>query len=428
MLDRTPRILFLSLSDDVGSERIVSEMGRRGAACAVIGRPRSFAALSRFVAHHHVLPSRGGLWAAAACVARRLDAIRIAWAPDAVVPLDDMASQLLRNLARSKRTSEPTRALLRASLGDPRHYGLAASRAKLVETAGALRLRIPAQCRAADVAAARAGAAKLGYPLLLKREASCGGGGVALVRDETELLAAFRRASRKARLKRAAALLFGFRESGTEPPLSLQAFVPGRLAMRTVACINGRVLDGLSLLAEALDPPVTGSSTIVRPIDNPEMEEAAKALVAELGVSGFVSFDFLVGDDGRATLIEMNARPIGSGHLGARFGHDFFGAWLDALSGRIGVLASAMPVEAPRSIALFPKEMRRDPDSPALAPGTEVIHDVPWDEPRVIAAYRDLLVRRHPDRAGAIGRRLGAEEQRVSRGVVVSLRRGLGAR
>ena len=40
MIDSQPRILFLSLSDDAGSERIVSEMSRRGARCSVMARTR----------------------------------------------------------------------------------------------------------------------------------------------------------------------------------------------------------------------------------------------------------------------------------------------------------------------------------------------------------------------------------------------------
>ncbi len=60
-------------------------------------------------------------------------------------------------------------------------------------------------------------------------------------------------------------------------------------------------------------------------------------------------------------------------------------------------------------IALFPKEMQRDPASACLSPGAAHLHDVPWDEPRVLAAYRDRLVRRHPrpggpDRSKAVAR------------------------
>jgi len=120
-----------------------------------------------------------------------------------------------------------------------------------------------------------------------------------------------------------------------------------------------------------------------------------------------VSFDFLLSRDGRATLIEMNARPVGSGHLAARFGHDLYGAWLKRFPG-FSVSESRSLEEAPRSVALFPKEMQRDPESPCLQPGTDHLHDIPWDEPRIVASYRDRLMLRHPGHADAIARRLAS--------------------
>ncbi len=77
---------------------------------------------------------------------------------------------------------------------------------------------------------------------------------------------------------------------------------------------------------------MTGSSTVIRRIDHPEIDDAVRLLVATLGCSGFVSFDFLTSPSGPSTLIEMNARTVGSGHLGVRFGHDIYGRWLAAVS------------------------------------------------------------------------------------------------
>jgi hypothetical protein len=406
MIETQPRILFLTLSDDIGSERIVSDMGRRGATCAVLGRPRAVAALSVRVSHHRTLPGRGGMWAAAMAVASRLESMAVQWHPDAVVPLDDWAAHLLRDLALAPRTSPGLRRLLVSSLGDPRHYRSACSRGLLVETAASLGVRTPGQRRIVDAAEARAAAADLGFPMMLKREGTCGGSGVMLVRDEAELAEAFRTAERKARAKRALRRLLGFRSFDDGAALTLQAFVAGGLAMRTVACEAGHVLAGMSFAADRLDPPVTGSSTVIRPVDNAEMDEAARRLVAALGCSGFVSFDFLLSRDGRATLIEMNARPVGSGHLAARFGHDLYGAWLKRFPGFSEPPEGRSIEPMPRSVALFPKEMQRDPESPCLLPGPDHLHDIPWDEPRIVASYRDRLMLRHPSHAAAIARQL----------------------
>lgn len=415
-----PRILFITLSDDIGSERIVAEMSRRGALCAVLGRPDAIAAKPMQVSHHVHLPSRGGLWAAALSLARRLEAVTLDWRPDALVPLDDMAAGVLRDLASAPRTGAALKALLARSLGDPTHYRTVSCRALLIEAAAAAGLRTPAQRRARSLAEATAAAGDIGYPLMLKREGTCGGSGVALVRDEAGLVEAFRAAARKARAKRALRHLFGFRASRDGSPITLQAHVAGTLAMCTVACEGGRVIEGISFSAERLDPPVTGSSTVVKPIDHPEMEATAHRLVAALGCSGFVSLDFILSADGGAYLIEMNARPVGSGHLGRRFGHDVYGAWLRRFPGRRDDGPHEVSTSA-HAVALFPKEMGRDPLSPDIAPDAGAFHDVPWDEPRVLADYGERLTRRHPGQASAIARRLAVVPEA---GTTVRRRRG----
>ncbi len=406
MSQNGPKIVFVTLSNDIGSERIVSEMGRRGAACAVLGRPGSFAGLCRGV-HQHDLPWRGGAWVAALAVPRRLERLVAEWRPDAIVPIDDLAAQLLRDLATAKPTSPKLRALLRASLGDPAHYRTVCSRSRLIALADTLGIRTPGQRSVASLQAAATAARELGYPVLLKREQTCGGRGVTLVEKSEALPIAFRSADRRAKAKRLARRLIGLSTSD-DPPLTLQAFAPGMLALRTVACRNGRILAGITLAAERLDPPMTGSSTVLRQVDYPEIDDAVSLLVAELGCSGFVSFDFLVSPDGSTRLIELNARTVGSGHLGARLGHDIYGRWLAQLPGVSARIPNTSPIDPARPIALFPKEMQRDPTSACLSPDASHVHDVPWDEPRVIAAYRDRLRRRHPAQADLIDRRLAA--------------------
>ncbi len=406
MTDGQPRILFLGLSGDIGSERVPSEMARRGARCAVMARPGSIAMRPAGLAYRFDLPARGGPLMAAFGLARRLGDAAEVFGADAVVPLDESAAATLRDIALEPHTSSRLRALLRRSLGDPAHYRTAGCRDLLIETARALGIRVPAQGRAEDVAEARAAAAALGYPLMLKREATCGGAGVSLVGTEAALVEAFGREARRARAKRSARRLFGAPPVGRSSPITLQAHVAGQLVLRTVACQDGRTLAGLTLKAERLNPPVTGSSTVVRPLDHPDIAAAASCLVAALRCSGFVSFDFILKPDGTAFLIEMNARPVGSGHLGALFGCDVYGAWLAQFP---GFDDAAPPLRAPlagRAVALFPKEMMRDPDSPDLAPDAGIHHDIPWDEPDVVAHYGALLTARHPRSADDIARRL----------------------
>ena len=78
--------------------------------------------------------------------------------------------------------------------------------------------------------------------------------------------------------------------------------------MRTVSTWNGRVLECAIFFADRVHPEPTGSSSLVRYVEHAGMEETVRLLVEKLGCSGFVSFDFLLDQNGNAYLIEMNAR------------------------------------------------------------------------------------------------------------------------
>ncbi|MDU6728377.1 MAG: ATP-grasp domain-containing protein, partial [Bradyrhizobium sp.] len=148
----------------------------------------------------------------------------------------------------------------------------------------------------------------------------------------------------------------------------------------------------------------TGASTVIRHVENQEMAETAAALTEALGCSGFVSFDFMLNtEDETATLIEMNPRCVGSCHLGQLFGQDRAGALMSEVSGRQHTLSAESADE--QLIALFPKELDRDPKSFYLS-SSAVRHDVPSAEPALVAAHERDLVARHPADARLIRRHI----------------------
>jgi hypothetical protein len=179
------------------------------------------------------------------------------------------------------------------------------------------------------------------------------------------------------------------------PPV-LQAYVDGRPAMHTLSAWNGRVLQGASFIAQRVHPEPTGSSTLVRHVEHAEMAAAAASLTAKLGCSGFISFDFILDAKGKSYLIEMNSRPIATTHLGELFGHDACGAFVARLRGEHAWSARSVVPEQ-RMIALFPKELERDPTTLRALRPEEVMHDVPVHDPSLIAPYLERLARVHPD-------------------------------
>ena len=386
-----PRILFVSLLDDGGSDRIVAEMGRLGAYCMVVAPPDAFATRTRFARRVFPLPRRGGWTPRAFVMGLRLESILREAAPDLIIPIDDLAARALRDERLLSRLSPAARGLIEHAFGDPSSYNTIISRQATLRLAQRLGVRVPNMAVVARLDEARRAAARIGYPVVLKRELSCGGTGVSIVDDEPALIRAFRVSWRRAQMKRWLSFVPGFWLP--EPTaLTMQAYIPGELAFRVSACVDGEETDGVNFVAERANPRDTAASSRIRCLAQSEMEGAAREIVAALKVSGLISMDFIVTPANEAYLIELNARPIACSHLGRLFGHDVLSAALERR--RVGVSATARP---PRAVALFPRALDSDPANSDLVENTDRYHDVPWDDPEVVAVYSDWLDARHPE-------------------------------
>jgi hypothetical protein len=353
-------------------------------------------ASSGAVKHHFALPGHWGAWLGTLFVRRRLQDIARSWRSDLLLALDDVAAWLLRSLAFEIRVGSELRELLVNSFGDPAGYANAVSRQGLMDAAARVGVRKPEHCDGGNPDTALAAAKHWGFPLVVKRDLTCGGRGVSIAQSADQLLAMLpsnadapwprkiKTAAKRIMFKRA-----GFRLASLSGSI-LQSFVAGTPAFRTLVAWRGRVISGVSFIVEQTHPPTTGASTVIRYIENNEIDRTAALITAELGCSGFISFDFLLDQaTGHALVIEMNPRSISSTHLGALFGHDLCGSLVAAMKG-----APEPGVQPPRTaatgIALYPHELLRDPDSPYLR-SENVLHDVPSHDPKLMAAYRRRL-------------------------------------
>jgi hypothetical protein len=412
-----PRILFLSLTDNEGTNLPVAGLGKLGCDCAVMS-PAGFAcASSRFVSRHFQLPYHRRMWLGVLGVHSGIERAMREWHPDLVVPLDDVSAWVLRGLAAGRLVSVELRSLLELSLGTPSSYDVVCSRARFLDLATRIGVRAP-RSRAVNRTTALEAAAAIGYPVVFKLEQTCGGCGVKIARDPVQLRAAIvaaghRRWGSLMRCRAAARRLVWQRTGlrATKTAFELQQFIPGVGAMRAVAAWQGRVLSGVSFEKLCVNPQPFGPSTVLRAIEHPEMEATVRQVVAALGYSGFAHFDFVIEkDSGRAFIIEMNAHPPGEIHLGQFVGHNICGA----IARQLGGLTETMEATAPRErtpIVRFPRELERDPESTWLRAGSEVFHDVPWDDPAVFEIYYNRLLLRHPGHGVKIARLLGMEDR-----------------
>jgi len=122
------------------------------------------------------------------------------------------------------------------------------------------------------------------------------------------------------------------------------------------------------------------------------MESAIVKTVRRLMLSGLHGFDFLLEDQTELPyMIEFNPRSTQVGHLTLGTGRDLPGALYAALTRK--PVREAPKVTDNPTIALFPQEWLRDPDSIFLKAG---FHDIPWAEPGLIRACLRNTKRRWP--------------------------------
>jgi len=310
--------------------------------------------------------------------------------PEIIVPGDDLATWHLQHLYRREQGSTKRGtlcALIEHSLGAPESFPIVNSRSAFMELAHTERIRAPKAEVVRNIDDLKTWVARMGFPTVLKANGTSGGDGVRIVHtlDQAEL--ALRTLQAPPLLARAAKRALLDQDKTLVWPsllrrrsvVNAQAFVAGHEATSTIACWKGSIL--ASLHFEVINKASSaGHATVVRLVENAEMSAAVEKMTRRLGLSGLYGFDFMLEvDTGNAYIIEINPRATQVGHLSLGLGHDLPAALYAALSGK--AVQAAPKVTEKDTIALFPQEWIRDPESAFLQSG---YHDVPWEEPEFV--------------------------------------------
>jgi predicted ATP-grasp superfamily ATP-dependent carboligase len=305
-------------------------------------------------------------------------------APRLVVPCDDLATELLQSLvleppqALPPATALQLAALVRGSLGDPRHYRTSTDKTLLPPAAAALGVRVPGFEVVANVAAAASFAATRGYPIVLKRPHGAAGEAVEIVAGSSDLAPAF------AKLTAVGSHFAG--DDGRR--ILVQEFVPGRSFSRTSVAWGGHELAGICRERVTRNPPRVGPGGTERIYCDPEARAFSEALTRGLGLQGFFGIDYLTHErTGETYLLEINRRTTPGSHIGATVGVDLCGALHAAISGNPVATRNDVPPGFESFVPQFPQEWLRDPASPWLR---DYPADLPWDDPDVFEAMLKL--------------------------------------
>jgi hypothetical protein len=332
-------------------------------------------------------------------LARPLRKALSSYQPILIIPCDDPARSALSSLHATStklRRSEDSyfKALIQRSLGSPEYFSIAEEKSRLMAALCSKQIRLPATTNIADLDALRMHCQSAEYPLLLKRDHTWGGKGVEICRSSDEAIKAYRRLTRRPAASEVIRDTFNW---GVGPLLAdfvklpndaitAQAFIKGRPANRAVACWEGKVLAGVTVeVIESILP--TGPGSVVRIVDNLEIERMVGIIGQELSLSGLYGFDFILEHHTDLPyFLELNARATPTCHLGRTPATDICKAIYrsatcqgdDPARGEI----DSKDIEGP--IALFPTEWYRCPNSPELVTSH---HLVPWDDPKVLAHF-----------------------------------------
>jgi hypothetical protein len=291
------------------------------------------------------------------------------WSPDILVITDDVAAQALRSLyfEVSRRPYDPDSKklieLLERSFGDLRSFVTAQSKSDTLSLALSLGILCPKTTMLTDGFDLAGEDFGLTYPLIVKTDDAWGGLGVRLVNDRSALSAAIGELSLPYNLPKKLKRFLGpmlrtrlFRRAfGQNRKISLQQYIAGRPCTRSVVCWKGTVLAGITfdVLATLHE---FGPSAVVKAIQHNEIATAAEKIVAKLGLSGFLGFDFILDAENNCWFLEMNPRATPTCHICAA-NENLSGSFFSKLTGAHPKDADCVIYQNP--FTLFPYGTRR---------------------------------------------------------------------
>lgn len=360
------RIAILATRTDWANTHGLSrELTLAGLDVVLVGPPDSLSLVTRFNAGK-VKADLGSLGDRAVT---SFNSVVKLFSPERFLAADDPAFGLLARMAalgEAGGLSPEATAAVSRSVPDPAACEILISESRLLEAAGDLRCPPPSFLVSPAPTAAAAFAERLGYPVAVKIDGLWAGAGVTRCDDPAVLEAALAATAGR--------------------PFVVQRYISGTPCSVVVAGARGKPVGAFAYAKAAPTPKPHGPTTLARVLDRPDLLETAGALYERFGLEGFVGVDYIVDDAGEAFLLELNPRITPTSHLGRVFGADLVAGWIAALDGR------PPPPPGPRlndHVALFPGELLRDPASPWLK---TACHDVPWDDPNILAALMPRAV------------------------------------
>jgi len=222
-----------------------------------------------------------------------------------------------------------------------------------------------------------------GFPVVIKKDSGYGGSGVAVCENQEELNQKFREFQEPPHftvlIKHILRKFFFISIFDSGEGLSLQQYIDGQVALAPFVALRGELFAINPMIKVLTYPTKTSPSCVVQGFENDEVFNFSKIVASKLNYNGFGSLDVMIENStGKCFVIELNPRPIPTVHLKAEvIGNDLCVCLFNALN---NIKQEAHPLKL-ATIALFPNELKRDPNSPYIKDG---YHDIPENEPKLM--------------------------------------------
>jgi predicted ATP-grasp superfamily ATP-dependent carboligase len=319
---------------------------------------------------------------------------------DLLVPCDDLMAGQLRQMASTESTTE-FKTLVNRSLGEASSYRDLDSRSRIAALAKEHGVATPETEVIGSAGDLEAWIERNEFPFVLKVDGTSGGYGVRIVSTPAEARTAFAvisvpidfpRALKRALVDRDTTyLMASFKRC--RPVVNAQRFITGEEITCTCACWEGRLLACIVLRVLKTNGRV-GTASVVQVHEDPKVLQAVEEMIGRLKSSGIYGFDFIVDQaSGQPHLLEINPRATPTTHLRTPAGS--LACALRAVQVGGGDSPEPLYVNGD-TIALFPQERLRDPESDFLRSARD---DVPWNEPAFVQA---CLERQKPTARGRV--------------------------
>lgn len=380
------RVLIIALNENwSGISRLPSGLKRHGLEVFALCPENSFIAKTKFLSD--AIKYKTYTYSRSKLIYIRIIHAILHFKPDFILPGDEdtiLALQNIMQIIKYLPFFDSIKKLISKSFTDEKFNQIILSKSEFQIKCVEWGVRTPKNKIVSNQSEAKNVAAEFGYPVVIKHDSGYGGCGVVICDTENDLVDHFKQVeniSITSKIKSHLKDLFFVSVLNQAGIISIQQFIKGEVGQSPFCAFNGKVIATNPMLKVHTYPGKTGPTSLAKGIQDKDIEDFVNKVAKNLNYNGFGSLDFLISHENQLLyVIELNPRPTPTCHIqSTHMTNDLCEAFAAGLNQQPYTPKKFWPF----TVAMFPGEKKRDPNSPYL---TNSYHDIPVDDPELLKA------------------------------------------